>query len=67
MKNVIINSRFFCLKFILFLIVFFLLTETISAQLNYTFTTASGTYTANATPTTIHAAGVDDATSAAIN
>lgn len=37
------------------------------AQLSYTFTAVSGTYTANATPTTIHSTSVDDQISAAIN
>lgn len=35
-------------------------------QFDYTLSAASGTYTPNATPTTIHAAGVDDAISASI-
>jgi len=34
------------------------------AQISYTFTALGGTYTANATPTVLHAAGVDDAISA---
>lgn len=34
------------------------------AQISYTFTAVGGTYTANATPTVLHAAGVDDAISA---
>lgn len=48
-----------------FLLVIFSLGLT--AQGSYTFTAVGGSWTANATPTTIHAAGTDDALSAAIN
>lgn len=37
------------------------------AAISYDFVASSGAFTPNATPTTIHAAGVDDALSAAIN
>ena len=36
------------------------------AQFSYTFTAVGGTYTANASPTVIHASGVDDALSGAL-
>lgn len=50
------------------IILIFLISSVFSnAQLSYTFSGVAGTYTANAAPTTIHAAGVDDALSAAIN
>lgn len=37
------------------------------AQISYTFSAVSSSFTANASPTTLHAAGVDDALSAAMN
>jgi hypothetical protein len=50
----------------LYLLFFILFSESIAA-ITYNFTATSGTYTANSTPTIIHAANTDDALSAAIN
>lgn len=37
------------------------------SQINYSFTAVGGSFTANSSPTSIHASGTDDAISAAIN
>lgn len=50
-----------------FLFILIVITQSVYAQLDYTFSSSSGTFTNNASPTTIHAAGTDDVLSSAIN
>ncbi len=50
-------------KFILYFLVFILCSK-LSAQIGYTFAGVAGAFTPNAAPTVLHAASVDDATSA---
>lgn len=47
------------------ILVFICTTLAAPAQLNYTFSSASGSYTANSSPTTLHASNVDDALASA--